>query len=93
VLPSFPDILICLLNYLSQGRVAIIDSSAMQIFAKSTSIDTALNRIRSNFVNDSILTVPKERNYSVPVTKFSSSSVIHDESGSSTLPSSSFSPA
>jgi len=94
VLPSFPDILICLSDYLSQGRIAIIDSSAMQIFAKTIPIDNSIAQFRSKFINDSIITVPvKEKNYSLPVTEFSSTSVIHNESVSLTLPSVPFSPA
>jgi hypothetical protein len=94
VLPSFPDILICLSDYLSQGRIAIIDSSAMHIFAKTLSIDNFIDQFRSKFIHDSIITVPvKDKIYSVPVTEFSSSSVINNESVLATLPSLPFSPA
>ena len=94
MLPYFPDILICLSDYLTQGRIAIIDSSSMQIFAKTLPIDNSIAQFRSKFINDSIITVPvKEKNCSLPVTEFSSTSVIHNESIFSTLPSLHFSPA
>jgi len=65
---------------LSQGRIAIIDSSMMQIFAKIIPIDELIAQSRSNSVHDSILTVPdKEKNYFLPVNQFSSS-VIPNES-------------
>jgi hypothetical protein len=95
VLPSFPDILICLSDYLSQGRIAIIDSSMMQIFNKTISADNAIDQFRNQFINDSVLTIPvQEKIYSLPVQQFLSSSVNHNKSTvSSTLPSLPFSPA
>ena len=71
VLPSFPDILICLSDYLSQGRIAIIDSPMMQIFNKTISTDNAIDQFCSKFVNGSVFTVPvKEKIYSIPVQFF-----------------------
>jgi len=94
ILPSFQDILICLSNYLCQGRIAIIDSASVQIFNKTLSNDTATDHFRSKFVTDSVLTVSvKDKIYSVPITKFISASVIKNESVSSPLlPSLSFAP-
>jgi len=85
VLPSFQDVLICLSDYLSQCRIAIIDSTSMQIFNNTISTDDA----------DSVITVPfKDKSYSIPITKFTSASVIkHASVSSPLLPTSSFSPA
>ena len=94
MLPYFPDILICLSDYLTQGLIAIIDSPSMQIFAKTLPIDNSIAQFCSKFINDSIITVPVKKNiYSFPVTEFSSPSVIHNDSVPSTLSSLPFSPA
>jgi hypothetical protein len=95
VLPSFQDILICLSDYLAQGRIAIVDSTSMQIFKKTISADNAIDQFRTRFINDSVITVPvKEKIYTLPVQQFLSSSVNHnDPTVSSTLPSLPFSPA
>jgi hypothetical protein len=92
VLPSFQDILICLSDYLAQGRIAIVDSTSMQIFKKTLSADNAIDQFRTQFTNDSVITVPvTDKIYSLPVQQFLSSSVNHnDTTVSSTLP---FSPA
>ena len=71
VSPSFQDILICLSNYLAQGRIAIVDSTSMQIFNKNNSTDIAISKFRKQFLTDSVLTVPvKDKIYSVPFTYF-----------------------
>ena len=82
-------------DYLSQGRLAITDSTSMQILNKIFSNDDAIDRFRSKFVTDSVITVPvKDKIYSAPITKFTSASVIKHASVSSPLLSSlSFSPA
>ena len=94
-LPSFQDILICLSDYLAQGRIAIVESTSMQIFNKNNSIDIDISKFCKQFLTDSILTVPvKDKIYSVPFTKFSTVPIIDNQSISSTVSlSSPFSPA
>ena len=86
VLPSFQDILICLSDYLAQGRIAIVNSTSMQIFNKNYSTDIATSKFRKQFLTDSLRTVPvKDKIYSVPFTNFSTVPIIDNQSISSTL--------
>jgi hypothetical protein len=80
---------------LSQGRIAITDSTSLQIFNKIISTDDAIDHLHSKFVTDSVLTVlVKDKIYSVPITKFTPASAIkHASVSSPLLPSLSFSPA
>jgi hypothetical protein len=86
VLPSFQDILICLSDFLAQGRIAIVDSTSMQIFNKNNSTDIAISKFRKQFLSDSVLTVPvTDKIYSVPFTNFSTIPIIDNHSTSSTV--------
>jgi len=94
-LPSFNDILIRLSDYLALGRIAIVDSTLMQIFNKNNSTDTAVSKFRKKFLTDSVITVSvKDKIYSVPFTTFLTVPIFDNQSFFSTVSlSSPFSPA